>query len=137
MIWLIVCLFGKWIETTQFLDDLAPSCLSFAPFSHPAKLLAAANETKRATALVESLAKEAELIATATLLAQETKNEKMNAVEEAKILATSAVLLAATNESKYAAGISSYHHHHYHHHHHHHHHVGGGGGSVVREDRCV
>ena len=54
--------------------------------------------------MIESLAKEAAHIATATLLAQETKNEKMEAVEEAKILATAAVLLAATNESKYAAG---------------------------------
>ena len=83
-------------------------CLSFAPFSHStAKLLAATNETKRATALVESLAKETEHIATATLLANETKNEKMKAVEEAKVLATTAVLLAATNETKYAAGLVS------------------------------
>ena len=97
---------GKWIETTKLLDDLTPSCLSFALFSLSAKLLAATNETKRATALVESLAKETEHIATATLLANETKNEKMKAVEEAKILATTAVLLAATNESKYAAGTT-------------------------------
>ena len=85
-------------------NDLIPSCLSSATFPLTAKLLAATNETKRATAMIESLAKEAAHIATATLLAQETKNEKMEAVEEAKILATAAVLLAATNESKYAAG---------------------------------
>ena len=91
-------------------------------------MLAATNETKRATALVESLAKEAEYIATATLLAQETKNEKMKAVEEAKILATTAVLLAATNETKYAAGT---------YHHHHHHHIGGMESSLRCEGRSV
>ena len=70
-------------------------------------MLAATNETKRATALVESLVKEADHIAAATLLAQETKIEKMKAVEEAKVLATTAVLLAATNETKYAAGTKT------------------------------
>ena len=67
-----------------------------------AKLLAAANDTKHASALAEALEKEA----TATLLAMENKQEKLVAVAQAKVLASTAVLLAAANESKYAAAVN-------------------------------
>ena len=67
-----------------------------------AKLLAAANETKHATALAESLEKEA----TAALLAKENKQQKLASVAEAKVLASTAVLLAAANETKYAVAVN-------------------------------
>ena len=67
-----------------------------------AMLLAAANETKHASALAESLEKEA----TAALLAQENKQQKLAAAAEAKVLANTAVLLAAANETKYAAAVN-------------------------------
>ena len=68
-----------------------------------AKLLAAANDTKHASALAESLEKEA----TATLLAKENNQQKLAAVAEAKVLASTALLLAAANESKYAAAVNA------------------------------
>ena len=64
--------------------------------------MAAANATKHATSLADSLENEA----TATCLAEENKQQKLAAVAEAKVLANTAVLLAATNETKLAAAVN-------------------------------
>ena len=87
-------------ETTNFFDILPLPVLYHIVSS--AKLLAAANATKHASAQAESLEKEA----TATLLAQENKQQKLAAVAEAKVLANTAVLLAAANETKLAAAVN-------------------------------